>query len=158
MSALSVAARRRLTSQKYRAYSQPSDEGPQKLSSPTGVSVVRMPRNVGYAGGMNAGIRHFLARRPDWILLLTNDVRFHPSAVARLLEAARTSDGYGLWVRPCAGLMSVLYYGGRWRQDGRLTFNWTAPSDIAKVVEVDWVPGAVLLARREVFEQVGLLG
>ena len=50
----------------------------------TGVELIRNERNLGYAGGMNVGIRRALERGADAVLLLNNDVEVEPGAIAAL--------------------------------------------------------------------------
>ncbi len=50
-----------------------------------GVDVLVQPRNTGYAGGMNAGIRHALARGADAVMLLNDDVVVEPGWLPPLL-------------------------------------------------------------------------
>ena len=54
----------------------------------TGAEVIRNELNLGYAGGMNVGIRSALERGADAVLLLNNDVEVEPGAVAALTAAA----------------------------------------------------------------------
>jgi GT2 family glycosyltransferase len=54
----------------------------------TGAEVIRNDENLGYAGGMNVGIRSALERGADAVLLLNNDVEVEPGAVAALTAAA----------------------------------------------------------------------
>jgi GT2 family glycosyltransferase len=54
----------------------------------TGVELIRNDENLGYAGGMNVGIRAALERGADAVLLLNNDVEVEPGAVAALAAAA----------------------------------------------------------------------
>jgi hypothetical protein len=51
-----------------------------------GVDVLVQPRNTGYAGGMNAGIRHALARGADAVMLLNDDVVVEPGWLPPLLS------------------------------------------------------------------------
>jgi GT2 family glycosyltransferase len=53
----------------------------------TRVELIRNDENLGYAGGMNVGIRAALERDADAVLLLNNDVEVEPGAVATLAEA-----------------------------------------------------------------------
>jgi GT2 family glycosyltransferase len=53
-----------------------------------GVELIRNDKNLGYAGGMNVGIRAALERGADAVLLLNNDVEVEPGAVAALAAAA----------------------------------------------------------------------
>jgi GT2 family glycosyltransferase len=123
-----------------------------------GVTVINMKANVGYAGGMNAGIRYFASRHVEWILLLTNDLRFHDNALRRLLEAAADDPRFGLLGPVLRASDGRLFYGG-WRDRiGRVRFRWggvsgpTAPA----IVETDWIQGSALLCRTKVFERIGL--
>jgi GT2 family glycosyltransferase len=50
--------------------------------------LIRNERNLGYAGGMNVGIRRALERGADAVLLLNNDVELEPGAIDRLAAAA----------------------------------------------------------------------
>ena len=50
----------------------------------TEVELIRNPQNLGYAGGMNVGIRAALQRGADAVLLLNNDVVVEPGAVGSM--------------------------------------------------------------------------
>jgi GT2 family glycosyltransferase len=124
-----------------------------------GVAVAHMEANLGYAGGMNAGIRYFASRRVEWILLLTNDLRFHENGLRRLLEAAADAPGFGLLGPVLRASDGRLFYGGRRDRIGRVRFRWdgvTGPNAPA-ILEADWIQGSAVLCRTEVFEQIGLL-
>ena len=54
-----------------------------------GFEVLALPHNRGYAGGMNAGIRHLRAAGCDRLLLLNSDARLEPDCLRRLAEALR---------------------------------------------------------------------
>jgi GT2 family glycosyltransferase len=54
---------------------------------PPGVSLLTLPRNLGFAGGMNAGIDRLLETGCDRILLLNNDAVLEPGCLRRLAEA-----------------------------------------------------------------------
>lgn len=58
----------------------------------SGVRVVALDDNVGFAGGVNAGVE---ASGGEWVLLLNNDATIEPEGVARLLEAGRSSPRVG---------------------------------------------------------------
>ena len=64
--------------------------GPSPLAAAdagTAVEVLVLPSNVGYAAGMNAGVRHLRAAGCDRILLLNNDATLEPGALRRMAEA-----------------------------------------------------------------------
>ena len=50
------------------------------------VTVLQLDRNLGYAGGMNAGIREAHARGADWVWLLNADAVPRPQALSTLLR------------------------------------------------------------------------
>ncbi|HKN94497.1 MAG TPA: glycosyltransferase family 2 protein, partial [Thermoleophilaceae bacterium] len=125
-----------------------------------GVVVRRAERNLGYASGMNEGIRHQLERGVDWVLLLTHEIRFHPGSLQALLEAARHADGYGM-IGPALWWQErdqPLSFGGK-RGDLSGIHHLqerphTPPNGIAAC---DWIDGAAQLIRAELLEQAGLL-
>ncbi len=52
---------------------------------PAGCALVRTAHNLGFAGGMNVGIRHALARGYELVWLLNNDAFPDPGCLAELL-------------------------------------------------------------------------
>jgi GT2 family glycosyltransferase len=54
---------------------------------PSGVERLGLPRNLGYAGGMNAGLRALVTAGCDRILLLNDDASLEPGALRRMAEA-----------------------------------------------------------------------
>ncbi len=126
-----------------------------------GITVLRMERNLAYAGGMNAGIRHHLARGVQNVLILTQDLRLRDGAVDALLAAAERHPEYGvlapmLWLRDQEGVFS--YGGRRGRRGGWVEHIREGPPPAEDgIARCDWADGAALLIRREVLEQVGLL-
>jgi GT2 family glycosyltransferase len=53
--------------------------------------LLRNPRNLGYAGGNNAGIRAALADGAEFVFVVNNDCTVDPGAVEALVEEARRS-------------------------------------------------------------------
>lgn len=55
------------------------------------IDVLRLDRNLGYAGAINAGLREGLLRhgKVDWVLALNNDVTIDADMVGHLLECAK---------------------------------------------------------------------
>jgi GT2 family glycosyltransferase len=124
------------------------------------VTVRRGERNMGYAGGMNTGIRHQLDRGVEWVLLLTHEIRFHPGAVDALLAAARKADGYGvigpaLWWQD---MDQALSFGGkRGKLSGVNHLQERPATSDDGIAPCDWIDGAALLIRSEFLEQQGLV-
>ena len=52
-----------------------------------GVTVLHTGANLGFSGGMNAGIRDAVARGADRVLLVNSDVIVPPNCIGRLEDA-----------------------------------------------------------------------
>lgn len=127
------------------------------------VEVTRLPRNMGFAGGYNAGLRRALAGDSAFFLLLNNDTLPSPDALSMLVDALNSATDTGLvtakvlyaaepgriWtVGANLNLFLDLTDGGQGQLDAG---QWDAPRD------VDFAPFCAVLGRRAMFEQVGLL-
>jgi GT2 family glycosyltransferase len=53
------------------------------------VDLVRLPENLGFAGGANVGIQRALGGSPDYVLLLNNDTIVDPEFLTAMVRAAR---------------------------------------------------------------------
>ena len=76
--------------------------------------LLRLERNRGFAGGMNAGAEHALARGADYVLLLNNDTELDPVAPGALVtEAQRRPEAAAvcatIYFRQPSG---VIWYAG----------------------------------------------
>jgi glycosyltransferase involved in cell wall biosynthesis/GT2 family glycosyltransferase len=136
----------------------PATPGEPALDPPGGVPVLRTERNLGYAGGMNAGIAHWLAHGADPIVLFTHDVRIERATLELLVEASRRLPAYGV-LAPAQALQGSdepFSFGGRVRRDGTVGHIVTRPRPGADGVSAcDWVDGGAMVLRREVLERVG---
>lgn len=137
---------------------------------PIAARVVPLPENLGYAGGINAGLRAVRAAGP--ILVLNPDVRLAPDAVERLLVELG-QPGVGICVPklldehgstspslrrdPTVGrALGEAVLGGiragrheRWGEVVRV------PSAYLESRTADWATGAVMLISRECAAAVG---
>jgi GT2 family glycosyltransferase/glycosyltransferase involved in cell wall biosynthesis len=121
--------------------------------------------NLGFSGGMNAGIREALDRGADYVLLVNSDVIVPPDTVAQLrhaLEADRRAGIAGPTVlsrsMPDAVASLGMKYApatGRMRHIGH--GHADEPSSPHQDGLVDGVSGCAMMIRREVFEAVGML-
>src|SRR4029453_11394338 len=128
------------------------------------LTVLVNPRNLGYAGGNNAGIRWALERGADYVQLINSDTEVTPELTGELVRGAETDphiavvgcrnrlmeDPARLW-----GAYSTITYGpflvrsdGAGAADGP---RWQ------QVRDVDAVIGNGYLWRRAALEQIGLL-
>lgn len=130
--------------------------------------------NGGFSYGNNFAIRPALAsdHPPDYIWLLNSDTEIRPGALHTLLEFMQAHDSVGICgsrfeepdgtVWPIAfrfpSILSELENGFRLGLLSKLLSRWT----VAQVMtdqpqQMDWLPGASMLIRREVFEAIGLM-
>lgn len=132
------------------------------------------PRNGGFAYGNNRAIRPALASEapPRYVLVLNPDTRIYPGAVKELLDFMDARSDVGIagssfenddgsdW--PIAfrfpTILSELEAGLRLGAVSKLLANWVVARTMGKrEAEVDWVPGACMMIRREVFRDIGLM-
>jgi GT2 family glycosyltransferase len=129
-----------------------------------GVLLIENERNLGYAGGVNAGLRHALTTGAPYALVLNNDVEVGPEMAGLLVEAMEK--------RPRAAFAGPMIYYYEppdmiWSLGGRISY-WSG--DIGHVAirehdtgryrtvrEADYVTGCALLARLSVVREIGLM-
>jgi GT2 family glycosyltransferase len=137
----------------------PSRPGEPAPEVPAGVETVLAPHNLGYAAGMNLGLRRILAAAPDseLVLIATHDARLRPGALARLLEAAGSAPRFGVLapVLLFAGTETPFSYGGVRLPNGRLEHRRAEPSASAGIAPCDWVDGGTMLVRAEALRVAG---
>jgi GT2 family glycosyltransferase len=122
----------------------------------TGAEVIRNERNLGYAGGMNVGIRRALELGADAVLLLNNDVEVEPGAVEMLVAAAAGAGAVCPVVVFADDPERVWYAGARF--DPRRGYNGRHRTELpAAAVETSRICGAAVLMPRHSLECVGLL-
>lgn len=142
--------------------SEPPLAGPVAGRFP-GVELLRLPDNLGFGGGYNAGLRHALRGDSRHFLLLNNDTLLEPDLIAPLVEEIERAPDVGL-------VTAKIYYAAEPRRIWTVGANlnvfldlknngqgeidegqWDEPRD------VDFAPFCAILIRREVLESVGLL-
>jgi GT2 family glycosyltransferase len=121
-------------------------------------------QNLGFGGGMNAGIAYALCQGAGSVLILNNDTVIHPTMIETLLTTEQAIHEPGV-------LGPAIYYddgGDRsrlWRLGDR-RHRWLpmplpvkrSPRSLPTAVpfQVDYVTGCGMLVRRQVFERIGL--
>jgi GT2 family glycosyltransferase/glycosyltransferase involved in cell wall biosynthesis len=133
------------------------------LGSP--VSYVHTGANLGFSGGMNAGIRRALDRGAGAVLLANSDIVVPPDCVGALESCLRGTPHAGIAgpiVLARAEPDVVASLGMTYKPaTGRMRHQGCGPSDPAappaQTRVVDGVSGCLMLVSREVFDAVGLL-
>lgn len=127
-----------------------------------GVRTVANPRNEGYAGGNNVGIRLALEAGAGHVLVLNNDAVLRPGALRALVDTARADprvaavgakilraeDPSHLWLAwgEISWRQSLVRLVGAGAPDGP---RWTGARD------VPWVSGCAILLSRGAVEKIG---
>jgi N-acetylglucosaminyl-diphospho-decaprenol L-rhamnosyltransferase len=137
-------------------------------------SVMPLSCNGGFAFGNNAVIREALQSTdpPPYLLLLNPDTVIRPGAIQALIHfmdehlkvgivGSRLEDPDGTPQRSAFRfhtLLSEIDSGLRLGLITKLLSNWVvAPPVSATAHQTDWVAGASMMIRREVFEAIGLM-
>jgi GT2 family glycosyltransferase len=117
--------------------------------------------NLGFAAGMNVGIRYALQHGADFIFLANNDTLLASDMLDRLIEAAVAHEAdLASPAITIAGLPERIWSMGGWRS--RITLEIVQRHrhiDVAKLREpfvVDYVSGCGMLMRACSLEKVGL--
>ncbi|MDJ0598925.1 MAG: glycosyltransferase family 2 protein [Crocosphaera sp.] len=138
------------------------------------VSVIASDYNGGFAFGNNLAIRAILQSpsAPEYFLLLNPDTIVHSGAVKTLVDFMNNHSTVGI-----AGsrleekdgtpqnsafrfhsILSELDRGLRLGIVSKLLSKWIVAPTISEVAcQTDWVSGASIIIRREVFEDIGLM-
>jgi len=139
-----------------------ADGTPQRVAAGfPGLELLCLERNDGFAAANNIGIRRALAAGADYVLLLNDDTKLEPNAIALLTAAAAADPRLGIvgpaivsWQNP-----EIIYLGGRidWRTGDGLEVPATPETLAQPRVDVEYVPGCALLIKAAVIRQIGLL-
>jgi N-acetylglucosaminyl-diphospho-decaprenol L-rhamnosyltransferase len=138
------------------------------------VSLMPLDRNGGFAFGNNAVIRTALksTNPPPYFLLLNPDTIVHPGALKALVNFMSDRPDVGIAGSRLENpdgtsqhsafrfpsIFSELDFGLRLGLVSRWLSRWAVIPPISEeVCQTDWLSGASLMVRREVFESVGLL-
>lgn len=123
------------------------------------VEIVALPKNVGFASGMNAGIR---AARGEFIAALNNDTEAHPDWLMKMVEAMDANPEYSIFASKIMDFKRRDVFdslGDGYRRSG-LAFNLaTERRDDGSIVEPFEVFGACAAAcfyRRAMLDEIGL--
>ena len=138
---------------------------------PTPVRLIRSAVNLGFAAANNLAMEEARGR---YLVLLNSDAFFHPGALRLAIEHLEADPAVGVggarlvgpkaeWqpsarVFPSLWLVFVVIFGlaGRFpksRVFGAFDRTWASDEEAA---EVDWVPGAFSIMRREALAKTGL--
>lgn len=134
------------------------------------VILIQTGANLGFAGGVNVGLRYALTQGDlDFAWILNNDTIVHPEALQRMIDTAESDQTVGM----CGATLLDYRAPHRVQSLGGATYNrFTARvSEIGKGLEIgaidshcrtfqiqmDYVQGASILVSRRLLDDIGLL-
>jgi len=133
-----------------------------RSASPS-VQIIRLEKNLGYAGNNNVGIKEALIQGAEWVLVLNEDTIMAKDCLTRLIDAGKTNLKIGIAgpmvyhnnepdvIQSAGGML------GRYWQSWHIAQNEQDRGQFSQPHFVDWISGCAILVRREVIEQIGAL-
>jgi GT2 family glycosyltransferase len=128
---------------------------------PSTVALIRNDRNLGFAGGVNVGLRHAMDVGVDYVWLLNNDAEPLPGALDALVNAAVADPGIGLAspvILNSDDNDAIDWCGSIWRdgayeatKDPQIYARW-----IAQTPDNICLTGTALLLTRRLIEAIGV--
>ncbi|KNY29646.1 glycosyltransferase family 2 protein [Pseudobacteroides cellulosolvens] len=127
------------------------------------VIFIKTKENLGYAGGNNIGIKHAMDNNADYICIINNDVVVEQSFLEPIISKMESDKTIGI-----AG-SKVCEYSDRTKiqstgsilhlsRGNVYQINTGAySSQVTEDLEVDYISGSCLVARRKLLENVGLI-
>ncbi|WKZ32485.1 MAG: glycosyltransferase family 2 protein [Thermodesulfobacteriota bacterium] len=133
-----------------------------KRRFPSGIRFIGTGKNLGFAGGCNAGIRQALQDGADYVLLLNNDTVVAPDFVKELVAAAEVEPRAGILCskvyfhdRPDVVWYSGAYFNSLLGWGRHLGFNRKDPGG-SGAMETGRPTGCAMMVTRELCERTGL--
>ena len=126
------------------------------------IKIIQNKTNLGFAGGNNAGIKFALKNKADYILLLNNDTLAKKDFLELLINHLESDKSYGL-AAPAINFklnyQSLFDLGGgvNWITGRTTHHNVKSIPQWKEPLKVEFVTGACMLIKRDVFEKIGLL-
>ena len=128
------------------------------------ITFIENPKNLGFTGGNNIGIKIGLEKKADYILLLNNDTVADPSFLDELINAGESRKDVGI-LNP-----KIYYYDNPdilWYAGGRVSIFRGIPIHLGyqkkdegqydDSCEVNFITGCAFLIKRDVIEKIGIL-
>ncbi|MBE7414621.1 MAG: glycosyltransferase family 2 protein [Deltaproteobacteria bacterium] len=133
-----------------------------KRRFPSGIRFIGTGKNLGFAGGCNAGIRQALENGADYVLLLNNDTVVAPDFVKEIVTAAEGEPRAGILCskvyfhdRPDVVWYSGAYFNSLLGWGRHLGFN-KKDSGGSGAMETGRPTGCAMMVTRELCERTGL--
>lgn len=124
------------------------------------VIVINNAKNVGFAAGVNRGITHALHKKADAVVLLNNDTLLKKPILHLLVQTLEKDPSIGIAgpsIHFKKNRKALFDIGGKinpWT--GRTSHREVGKIDTYALQYPDYISGAAMLIRKEVFTKVGL--
>lgn len=147
-----------------------------KKETPIKAKLIENEKNLGFAGGNNAGIKYSLEKAADFVLILNNDTSVHRHLVTKFLESAKKHKEGGIFSPKIYFAPGYEFHKERYKEEDLGEVIWYAGGKFSwnnilgtnrgvdevdhgqydKTIKIDFAAGACAFIRREVLETVGL--
>ena len=129
------------------------------IEGETSATVLRLPENVGFARGVNAGLRYVLSTGAQFVAFVNNDALVHPSAFRHAQAALAPDPGIGLLGGRIDRPDGSSWYGGGSLHlvRGAVSAVPRRRADVERARDVTFVTLAFAITRADVIRHVGLL-
>lgn len=134
----------------------------EKLRALNKIVLIENSKNLGFTGGNNVGIAYAIEKRFDMVMILNNDTTVEPNFIAPIVQQLENEDVGAVQPK----IMSMHHPHLIWSLGGKFN-TWKGwpetieagklDNDITEPYCTDWLTGCCIVARREIFEEVGLL-
>lgn len=125
------------------------------------VELIRLPKNIGFAGGVNCGIKRAMEQNIEFVALLNNDAKADKNWLKNLYEALQENPEVGI-----ATSKLLNWSGKKYDTTGDQYTGWGLPyprgrdesinGQYEEVEKVFAATGGASLYRVKMFEQIGL--
>jgi len=113
------------------------------------LNLLQAPKNLGFAAGVNLGIKLALKNKADFVLLLNNDALIdNPALIDRLI--ALKADIAAPLIKFKKNQKTLIDHGGR------IDYLFARNTHLYKAKKFDYLSGVCLLIKTNVFEKIGL--
>ncbi|MGI8419337.1 MAG: glycosyltransferase family 2 protein [Candidatus Levyibacteriota bacterium] len=128
--------------------------------SPKNTIVINNNKNLGFAGGVNIGIKYAMEQNADYVCILNNDTLIKEPFLKSLVLLLDSNKSIGI-IGPAISFLregkTVFDIGGKINgYFGRTSHEEVSSISGLSLQEVSYVTGAAMIVRKEVFQKIGL--
>lgn len=118
---------------------------------------IKNSQNLGFAAGMNVGIRYALERGADYVLLLNYDAEISENLLLLMTEEMEKDKKIGIASSTITDMNSNIWFSGGRIDWLRIRAVHEKDKKEENYFNSDYISGCAMLIRAEVFKQTGLM-